>query len=118
VESPHTRWVELGAPVSIVERLAQVELGRRVRTPVVFECVGMPGVLRSIIEGVAPGTQVVVVGVCMEEDRFEPMTAINKQLVLRFVAAYSRPEFRQVLDDIVASLVPPDALAVRTISRD
>ncbi|HWF76408.1 MAG TPA: zinc-binding dehydrogenase [Caulobacteraceae bacterium] len=118
VESPHTRWVELGAPVSIVERLAQVELGRRVRTPVVFECVGMPGVLRSIIEGVAPGAQVIVVGVCMEEDRFEPMTAINKQLTLRFVAAYSRAEFRQVLDDILAGRIALDALAARVIARE
>ena len=117
-ESPHVQWAGSGVPMSMLERQARQELGERVRTAVVFECVGVPGVLQSIIEGAAPGTQVVVVGVCMEEDRFEPMTAINKQLVLRFVAAYSRPEFRQVLDDIVAGLVPPDALAVRTISRD
>jgi threonine dehydrogenase-like Zn-dependent dehydrogenase len=36
----------------------------------------------------------------MEEDRFEPSMAINKQLVMRFVAAYTVPEFARVLSDI------------------
>jgi threonine dehydrogenase-like Zn-dependent dehydrogenase len=117
-QSPHSRWSELGVPMSIIERQGQKELGGQVRTPVVFECVGAPGVLGSIIDGVAPGAQVVVVGVCMEEDRFEPMTAINKQLVLRFVAAYSPAEFRQVLDDVIEGRVEVAAFASRAISRD
>ena len=117
-ESPHERWPGLGLPRSIVERLARQERGERVRTPVVFECVGAPGVLQSIIEGVAPGARVIVVGVCMEEDRFEPMTAINKQLSLRFVAAYSRAEFRQVLLDVAAGRIAPDALTARAIAPE
>jgi threonine dehydrogenase-like Zn-dependent dehydrogenase len=71
-----------------------------VRKPVVFECVGVPGVLQGIIQGVAPGAQIIVAGVCMEEDRFEPSVAINKQLTMRFVAAYTAREFAGTLADI------------------
>jgi threonine dehydrogenase-like Zn-dependent dehydrogenase len=38
--------------------------------------------------------------VCMEEDRFEPSMAINKQLTMRFVAAYAAGEFAGTLNDI------------------
>jgi len=99
-ESPHGHWTALGVEMSLLERQAAQDLGQRVRKPVVFECVGVPGVLQSIIQGVAPGAQIIVAGVCMEEDRFEPSMAINKQLQMRFVAAYTAPEFAGVLADI------------------
>ncbi|WP_337186307.1 zinc-binding dehydrogenase [Phenylobacterium sp.] len=99
-QSPHSQWGPLGVHLSLLEREAARELGQRVRKPVVFECVGVPGVLQGIIQGVAPGAQIVVAGVCMEEDRFEPSMAINKQLQMRFVAAYTPAEFAAILADI------------------
>jgi 2-desacetyl-2-hydroxyethyl bacteriochlorophyllide A dehydrogenase len=99
-QSPHSHWGPLGIELSMLERQAALDLGQRVRKPVVFECVGVPGVLQSIIRGVAPGAQIVVAGVCMEEDRFEPSMAINKQLQMRFVAAYTAGEFAGTLADI------------------
>ena len=99
-QSPHTHWGPLGVSPSLLQRQAAQDLGQRVRKPVVFECVGVPGVLQGIIEGVAPGAQLVVAGVCMEEDRFEPSMAVNKQLHMRFVSAYTAREFAATLDDI------------------
>ncbi|MBU1374872.1 MAG: zinc-binding dehydrogenase [Alphaproteobacteria bacterium] len=99
-QSPHSHWSALGVNLSMLERQAAQDLGQRVRKPVVFECVGVPGVLQSIIQGVAPGAQIIVAGVCMEEDRFEPSMAINKQLQMRFVAAYTVGEFAGTLADI------------------
>jgi threonine dehydrogenase-like Zn-dependent dehydrogenase len=100
VQAPHDHWEGLGVIVPMLERQAAQDLGRRVRKPVVFECVGVPGVIQSIIQAVAPGAQIVVAGVCMEEDRFEPSMAINKQITMRFVAAYTVAEFAGVLADI------------------
>lgn len=99
-QSPHSHWGPLGVSPSMLEREAARDLGQRTRKPVVFECVGVPGVLQGIVEGVAPGAQIIVAGVCMEEDRFEPSMAINKQLTMRFVAAYTVREFAGVLGDI------------------
>lgn len=65
--------------------------------PVVFECVGAPGVLQSIIEGVPQFARIVVVGVCMQSDRIEGAVAINKGVDMKFAAGYSPLEFRDTL---------------------
>jgi threonine dehydrogenase-like Zn-dependent dehydrogenase len=65
--------------------------------PVVFECVGVPGVIEEIISSAPIYSRVVVVGVCMEPDRFRPAMAINKEIDLRFVLGYTPLEFRDAL---------------------
>lgn len=65
--------------------------------PVVFECVGVPGVLEEIVTSAPFYARVVVVGVCMEPDRFRPAMAINKEIDLRFVLGYTPLEFRDAL---------------------
>jgi threonine dehydrogenase-like Zn-dependent dehydrogenase len=117
VQSPHDQWGPLGVIVPLLEREAAQTLGQRVRKPVVFECVGVPGVLQSIVQGVAPRAQVVVAGVCMEEDRFEPSMAINKQLVMRFVAAYTVPEFAGVLSDIAEGRIDVNPVISGVVGR-
>ena len=58
-----------------------------------FECVGVPGVIQQIIDGAPADARIVVVGVCMETDRFEPFFGIIKQLNMQFVLAYTGEEF-------------------------
>ena len=65
--------------------------------PVVFECVGVPGVIDEIISSAPLYSRVVVVGVCMEPDRIRPAMAINKEIDLRFVLGYTPLEFRDAL---------------------
>jgi threonine dehydrogenase-like Zn-dependent dehydrogenase len=65
--------------------------------PVIFECVGVPGVLDQIIATAPIYSRVVVVGVCMEPDRIRPAMAINKEIDLRFVLGYTPREFRDAL---------------------
>jgi threonine dehydrogenase-like Zn-dependent dehydrogenase len=65
--------------------------------PVVFECVGVPGVIEEIISSAPMYSRVVVVGVCMEPDRIRPAMAINKEVDLRFVLGYTPLEFRDAL---------------------
>ncbi len=71
--------------------------GPQRRPAVIFECVGVPGVLGQIMEGAPAGARVVVVGVCMETDRLEPFFGIVKQLDLQFVLAYTAREFADTL---------------------
>lgn len=72
-------------------------LGAMPKAPVVFECVGVPGVIDGIIAGVPMFSRVVVVGVCMGDDRIRPSMAINKEIDLRFVLGYTPREFRETL---------------------
>jgi threonine dehydrogenase-like Zn-dependent dehydrogenase len=82
-------------------------LGAKPKAPVIFECVGVPGVIDSIIAGAPLFSRVVVVGVCMGADRIRPAMAINKEIDLRFVLGYTPPEFRETLHMLAEGKVDP-----------
>ena len=67
------------------------------KRPVIFECVGVPGVIDQIITGAPLFSRIVVVGVCMQSDAIRPVMAINKEIELRFVLGYTPLEFRDAL---------------------
>lgn len=99
-----------------------IELGDKVgatpKGPVVFECVGVPGMIENIVSGVPLRTRIVVVGVCMESDRFRPAMAINKELDLRFVIYYDPAEFRTALHLISDGKVDVTPLVTGIIGFD
>lgn len=64
---------------------------------VVFECVGVPGILDNIFMNAPADTRIVVVGVCLQTDHIRPLIAINKELSLQFVLGYSLEEFATTL---------------------
>jgi threonine dehydrogenase-like Zn-dependent dehydrogenase len=92
-----------------VLRLAEA-VGARPRRPIVFECVGVPGVIESIIEGAPLFSRVVVAGVCVGPDRFTPALAVNKELDLRFAFGYSPLEFRDTLHLLAEGKVEPEPM--------
>jgi len=67
--------------------------GPALRPAVIFECVGVPGVLDQIMAAAPKGSRIVVVGVCMEADTIYPMLGISKELNLQFVLGYTPEEF-------------------------
>ncbi|KAK6020250.1 hypothetical protein OSTOST_14099 [Ostertagia ostertagi] len=79
--------------------------GGAMRPGVIFECVGAPGMLQAVIEGAPPTARVVVVGACMEEDHIEPLMAINKQLSMEFVFAYTADEFALTLERLASGAI-------------
>ena len=100
--SPYTRWAEEATPegydpTSVISILG---MGPKMRPAVIFECVGVPGIIQQMLEGAPREARIVVVGVCMEQDRFEPFFAINKELNLQFVLGYTPDEFALTLRHI------------------
>jgi threonine dehydrogenase-like Zn-dependent dehydrogenase len=83
------------------------KLGAKPKAPVIFECVGVPGIIEGIIEGAPLFSRVVVVGVCVGEDRFTPAMAINKEIDLRFVLGYTPLEFRDTLMMLAEGKIDP-----------
>ena len=82
-------------------------LGAAPKHPVIFECVGVPGVIESIIDGAPLFSRVVVVGVCVGADQITPAMAINKEIDLRFVLGYTPLEFRDTLQMLAEGDVDP-----------
>jgi threonine dehydrogenase-like Zn-dependent dehydrogenase len=109
-QSPHALWAKLNVAATLAEHAMALMMGQGGKRPVIFECVGAPGVLQSIIEGAPPGARIVVAGVCMQRDSIEPALAINKQLGIDFVLGYSPEEFAGTLADIAEGRI--DAAAV------
>jgi threonine dehydrogenase-like Zn-dependent dehydrogenase len=68
--------------------------------PVVFEAVGVPGLIDSVMRDAPLGSRVVIVGVCMQPDSVTPFFGIAKELNLQFVLGYDPMEFAASLRSI------------------
>jgi threonine dehydrogenase-like Zn-dependent dehydrogenase len=93
-------------------------LGAKPKHPVIFECVGVPGVIESIIDGAPLLSRVVVVGVCVGTDQFTPGMAINKEIDLRFVLGYTPLEYRDTLHMLADGKVDPRPLVTGKVGLD
>ena len=117
---PWTSWAE-GAVWSDPARapvLPPWVKGPARRPAVVFECVGVPGVLDQIMAAAPRGTRIVVVGVCMERDSIYPMLGIAKELNLQFVLGYTPEEFAATLGHIAEGAIPTAPLITGKVAID
>ena len=75
---------------------AHAEL-RRPEHVVVFECVGVPGMIDQVFVAAPRNARIVVVGVCLQMDHSRPLIAVNKELSVQYVLGYSFDEFGEAL---------------------
>ncbi|MDQ6698269.1 MAG: zinc-binding dehydrogenase [Actinomycetota bacterium] len=104
----------LPVPWHVVWRTAE-KLGAKPKRPVIFECVGVPGIIDGIIASAPLFSRVVVVGVCMEPDQLRPVMAINKEIDLRFVVGYTPLEFRDTLHLLAEGKVNATPIVTGTV---
>jgi threonine dehydrogenase-like Zn-dependent dehydrogenase len=88
------------------------------KRPIIFECVGVPGVIDAILVAAPFNSRVVVAGVCMGTDHFKPTLAISKEIDLRFVLGYTPLEFRDTLYLLADGKVDAAALVTGTVGLD
>ena len=110
--SPYESWREVAVwqDQSRAPQLPPWITGPALRPAVIFECVGVPGVIDQIMAAAPQGARIVVVGVCMEKDTIEPMFGINKELNMQFVLGYNREEFASMLQLIAEGKISTDPL--------
>jgi len=92
---PYAAWAE-HAQMSPEQKAARPPLQAMLpalKPALIFECVGIPGLLQQVFEGAPRDARIVVVGVCMETDRSEPFLGIVKELNVQYVLAYTPEEF-------------------------
>lgn len=90
-------------------------LGGKPKHPVIFECVGLPGILDGIIASAPLHSRVVVAGVCVEPDTIRPVMAINKEIDLRFVVGYTPLEFSDTLHMLAQGKVKAAPIVTGTV---
>jgi threonine dehydrogenase-like Zn-dependent dehydrogenase len=118
--SPYETWRQTATPAGYdASRYAQLfGIGPKLRPAVIFECVGVPGVIQQVMEGAPASARVIVVGVCMETDRIEPFFGIVKQLNVQFVLAYTAQEFAESLHHIAEGKVDVTPLVTGTVGLE
>ncbi|MGZ6195050.1 MAG: zinc-binding dehydrogenase [Candidatus Binataceae bacterium] len=111
-KSPYESWRELAAyrDPARAPQLPPWMPGPALRPAVIFECVGVPGVIETIMAAAPAHARMVVVGVCMERDHIEPLFGINKELNLQFVLGYTGEEFADTLRNLAEGKVNGDPL--------
>ena len=88
-----------------------VDAWRRIdgtRPLVIFEAVGVPGMIDQAMRMAPKGTRILVVGACMQPDTFHPMIGIGRELSIQFVLGYEPQEFGGALTAIADGRVDLD----------
>jgi threonine dehydrogenase-like Zn-dependent dehydrogenase len=86
-----------------------------VRPLVVFEAVGVPGMLDAAMRMAPKGSRVLVVGVCMQADEVHPIVGIGRELNIQFALGYEPDEFAQALRSIAEGEVDLQPLVTGTV---
>jgi threonine dehydrogenase-like Zn-dependent dehydrogenase len=88
------------------------------RPLVVFEAVGVPGMLDDVVFAAPSRSRVLVAGVCMQPDTFRPLLAVIKELNLQFVYAYEPGEFADTLRAIAEGDIDVTPFLTGTVGFD
>jgi threonine dehydrogenase-like Zn-dependent dehydrogenase len=85
---------------------------------VVFEAVGVPGIINDVMRRAPVGCRLVVAGVCMESDTMLPFFAIAKEINVQFVLAYDPMEFAESLRAIAEGEIDVTPLITGEVGLD
>jgi threonine dehydrogenase-like Zn-dependent dehydrogenase len=120
VSQPYTTWAEHAA-MSAEEKAARPPFQAHLpalKPALIFECVGVPGLLQQVFEGAPRDARIVVVGVCMETDKSEPMLGILKELNVQYVLGYTPDEFAASLRWLAEGKVDAASLVTGRVGID
>src|SRR5262245_36586959 len=117
---PYSTWAE-HAQMSPEEKAARPPLQAHLpalKPALIFECVGVPGLIQQVFEGAPRDARIVVVGVCMETDLAEPMLGILKELNVQYVLGYTPEEFAYSLRLIAEGQVDAASMVTASVGID
>lgn len=122
--SEERRQLALAVGATDVIDPATGDLGEQLRAiagqlpSVVFECVGVPGLIQQAISVSAYEATIVVVGVCFQEDTFHPNLALSREVTIRFSNCYTHEDFDAVLGALARGDIEPSAMHTATLQLD
>ena len=95
------RWPRNSAPPMPIDPAQpltpQVEKIAGKAPDIIFECVGVPGLIGQTMMEAPRGGRIVVAGVCQQPDTIMPLMGIVKELDLQFVLGYRPADFDYVI---------------------
>ena len=98
-----------------------IEAWRRLdgtKSLVIFEAVGVPGMIDQAMRDAPRFARVLVVGACMERDSIRPLIGIGKELEISFALGYDPFEFVQTLHAIASGEIDVRPMITGTVGID
>jgi (R,R)-butanediol dehydrogenase/meso-butanediol dehydrogenase/diacetyl reductase len=113
------RALEMGASDFIVDREDPVGVATRAlggHADIVFECVGIPGLIAQAVQQVRPRGTILLLGLCNMPDTFNSFAMLSKEIRLVTSAFFTRGEYEASLDALERGSLEPRSLVTDTIS--
>jgi (R,R)-butanediol dehydrogenase/meso-butanediol dehydrogenase/diacetyl reductase len=112
----------MGADAAVDPRMhnpaGKVEHLTGVGPQVIFECIGAPGAMAEAIAYAQRASRVVIIGVCTEDDGFAPITAMSKELDMRFSLGMERAEVEMAIATLASGRVATAPMITHTLGID
>jgi (R,R)-butanediol dehydrogenase/meso-butanediol dehydrogenase/diacetyl reductase len=118
-EFQKSRALEMGADAFVVDPADPVGSAERAlggQADVVFECVGVPGLIAQAVEQVRPRGTILLLGLCTRPDTFNSFAMLSKEVRLVTSAFFTVPEYRASLDALAQGAIEPRLLVTDTVS--
>jgi threonine dehydrogenase-like Zn-dependent dehydrogenase len=89
-----------------------------VKPKVIFEAVGVPGIIDDVLRRAPVRSRLIVAGVCMQADTVHPFYGIAKEISVQFVLAYEPVEFAASLRAIAEGRIDVAPLITGEVGLD
>jgi len=86
------------------------------KADIVFECVGIPGLIEQAVGQVRARGTILLLGLCTKPDTFNSFAMLSKEVRLVTSAFFTRQEYEEALDVLNAGAAEPRLLVTDTIS--
>jgi (R,R)-butanediol dehydrogenase / meso-butanediol dehydrogenase / diacetyl reductase len=116
-----TRAREMGASdfaVDPADPIGSAERALGGKADIVFECVGVPGLIEQAVGQVRPRGTILLLGLCTKPDTFNSFAMLSKEVRLVTSAFFTRQEYEEALDALNAGAAEPRLMVTDTISLD
>ena len=118
-EFQRQRALDMGADAFVVDPedpVGSAERGLGGKADVVFECVGIPGLIAQAVEQVRPRGTILLLGLCTRPDTFNSFAMLSKEVRLVTSAFFTVPEYEASLQALADGAIEPRLLITDTIS--
>lgn len=113
------RALDMGADIFVVDPSDPVGGAERAlggKADVVFECVGLPGLIQQGVSQVRNDGTIVLLGLCTKPDTLNTFAMLSKQVRLVTSAFFTRQEYEAALDALHQGAMEPRLLVTDTIT--
>lgn len=115
------RALDMGATGFVVDLVDPVGAAERAlggKADVVFECVGIPGMIAQAVSQVRNRGTILLLGLCTRPDTFNSFAMLSKEVRLITSAFFTLGEYQTALDALDAGACEPRLLVTGTIALD